>query len=178
LRPLPDLSDLSVPDSVLDPVADDFSQLLADQPQSLDSLQLLLDPPADQALADLGILSDAIDALGAFSDGVDATYGQLHTAIADLDYSQTIADVQALEKDFFDSTDQSNVDYGSLGIDLLKAVVQVIVAVMKDIIALIVAAINAIIRFLASLASSSFFFPPGPVWSGGNFPAPPPVPGG
>jgi hypothetical protein len=178
LRPLPDLSDLSVPDSVLDPVADDFSQLLADQPQSLDSLQLLLDPPADQALADLGILSDAIDALGAFSDGVDATYGQLHTAIADLDYSQTIATVQALEQNFYDSQDSFQVDYGTLAFDLLKSVFDVIVAAVKDILAAIIAAINAIIRFLASLGSSLLFGPPGAVWSGGNFPAPPPVPSG
>jgi hypothetical protein len=178
LQPLPDLSDLAPLGPALDPVTDDFTQLLADQPQSLDSLQLLLDPPADQALADLGILSDAIDALGAFSDGVDATYGQLHTAIADLDYAQTITDVQALEKAFFDSTNQSNVDYGTLGIDLLTSVVKVIVAVMKDIIAAIVAAINAIIRFLASLGNSVFFGPPSGVSSGGDFPAPPPFPSG
>jgi hypothetical protein len=174
LRPLPDLSDIAVPDSVLDPVADDFTQLLADQPHTFDSLQLLLDPPADQALADLGALSDAIDALGAFSDGVDATYAQLNTAIADLDYAQTISDVQALEKAFFDSTNQSNVDYGTLGIDLLTAVFKVIVAVMKDVINAIIAAINAIIRFLASLGSSVFFGPPSGVSSGGDFPAPPP----
>jgi len=177
LRPLPDLSDIAVPDSVLDPVADDFTQLLADQPHTFDSLQLLLDPPADQALADLSILSDAIDALGAFSDGVDATYGQLNTAIADLDYAQTISDVQALEKAFFDSTNQSNVDYGTLGIDLLTAVVKVIVAVMKDIINAILAAIAWLVRAIISLAGAIASQPPPATFSGGDFPAPPPIPG-
>lgn len=178
MRPLPDLADLAIPDSVLDPVADDFSQLLADQPQSLDSLQLLLDPPADQALADLGILSDAIDALGAFSDGVDATYGQLHTAIADLDYSQTIATVQALEQNFYDSQDSFQVDYGTLGVDLLKALVDWLHKELDKLFKLILDAIVWLIKEVIRLGSSPQFGPPSPVWSGGNFPAPPPVPSG
>lgn len=103
MRPLPDLTPLAPFQDVYDPATDDFTQLLADQPQTLDELQGLLDPPADQALSDIDLLAGAIDDLGTFSDACDQTFTQIGEAMEAVDYTETINVVVSLENDFYDS---------------------------------------------------------------------------
>jgi len=118
LRPLPDLSDIPPVGSVFDPAADDFSQLLADQPQSHDQLQALLDPAADQALSDIAVLSDAIDALGTFSDAVDQTFTYIHNSAEEVDYAQKITSVIIQELAFYAGLNAPSPDIAALAVSI------------------------------------------------------------
>lgn len=158
MRPLPDLSPLPPPGSIFDPAADDFTQLLSDQPQTLDQLQLLLNSPADQALADVDLLSTAIDDLGTFSDAIDQTFGTINSTVAVVDYTQTIGVVLALENDFYSSLDSYNPDAQPAVDAILNFILGLFVKLINWILSALQALFNAIIAIIQGIAGSFFGF--------------------
>lgn len=97
MRALPDLSLLPPLGDVWSSSADDFTQLLSDQSDTFDSLYAQMNPIADQALANVATLDADVDAVGQVFDGIDGTFGQLDTTIADAQIEQEISDALAAE---------------------------------------------------------------------------------
>lgn len=114
MRALPDLSDLPDLGSIFDPQSDDLSLLTADQPTSHDQLQELLDGATDGALADVELVSQAIDDLGTFSDALDRTFTYIHNSAEEIDYTKKITEVIAQELAFYAGLDRSSPDIGPL----------------------------------------------------------------
>lgn len=156
MRPLPDLSPLAPLGDIFDPVADDFTQLLSDQPQTLDQLQALLNVPADQALADVGLLSSAIDALGTFADAVDRTFTQISVETQQTDYTATIATVLAFENDFYSSLDGYTPDAQPVVDAIMNQILAWLIALIKWVWAIITAIVNQIIGFIMNYVSFGY----------------------
>lgn len=113
MRALPDLSLLPPLGDVWDPVADDFTQLLADQSDTFDSLQAQMDPIADQSLANIATLDADVDAVGQVFTGIDGTFGQLDTSINDLENSNELQNALSAESGFAIALDDWNFDADS-----------------------------------------------------------------
>lgn len=145
MRPLVDLSPLAPPIPVFDPVADDFTLLLADQADTLDALQQQLDPQADQALQDAQLVSDAMDAVGAVFTGIDGTFGHLNDSLTAIDVSGIITGVTATEDSFIDAVGSWVWDLGALAAPILQGIYDLFGAFFNDVIA-------PIYNSLASLA--------------------------
>jgi len=161
MRPLPDLSPLPPPGSIFDQTADDFTQLLSDQPQTLDQLQALLEPPALQAVADIDLLSTAIDDLGTFSDAVDQTFGTLNATLETVDYTATISEVIALEADFYGSLDSYNPDAQPA----IDAILQYILGLLAKLVLWVIQQIGNLIVLLGQIifSAQSPYPPPNPI---------------
>lgn len=164
MRPLAVLDPLPPFEDVYDPVADDFTQLLSDQTDTFDSLQALLNPPADQALADVTLLSDTIDAIGAVFDGLDGTFGALNGTLESVDYTQRIQEVIILENDFYGGLDTFNPDAQPVVDNILNYILnllsQLIVWIIQQLYALFSALVNLIENLLAGVFAYSFWTPP------------------
>lgn len=169
MRPLPDLSPLPPPGSIFDPAADDFTQLLSDQPQTFDQLQALLNAPADQALADIDLLSTAIDDLGTFSDAIDRTFSQIDVETQQVDYTQTIGVILALEGDFYSALANENPNAQPAIDAILNYILGLLVKLVQWIIELFTNLVYYLIGYFQTLIENSNFNTPFPAWGAPTF---------
>lgn len=100
MRPLVLPSPLPAQPDIFDPAADDFLLLIQDQGSLMSTAQAALDSFVNQATDPANDIGGDLDAIGACWDGVDQTFGKLNDSLADLDYTQIISQVAAIENVF------------------------------------------------------------------------------
>src|SRR5690348_16230051 len=121
MRPLVLPSPLPSQPDIFDPAADDFLLLIQDQGSLMSTAQAALDSFVNQATDPANDIGGDLDAIGACWDGVDQTFGKLNDSLADLDYTQIISQVAAIENVFAGGVFGWAVDIGSVALDFVQS---------------------------------------------------------
>jgi hypothetical protein len=121
LRPLPDLSDLPDLGSIFDPHQDDLVKHISDEVAQHNSLTSSLDQQQTDMAANVKGLGGTLDSLDAISDIVATVFDQLSQELDGINFDSTIAESVAADSLLSANLDGFQVDYGTLGQDLLQA---------------------------------------------------------
>jgi len=132
LRPLPDLTDVQDIGSVFDPQQDDLLRTIGSDLANYDSLTSSLDQQQNDLASSAGGVGSAIDTIDTISDAAGTVFDQLSQDLDSVDLTATIAESTLADALLSANLDGFNVDYGSLGLDLFKAVYEVVQAAIIE----------------------------------------------